>query len=94
MAAVLFYLLAGTLGGALYGWLRPARHALWGRLVTAYLILFLLYGGGSAAFYPLFISADTDYAKVPLWLLLAAWAALCFVLAPVYVFLFWLKNRA
>ena len=94
LAAVFFYAVAGTLGGALYGWLRPARSMLWGRLLTSYLILLLVYGGGSVAFYPLFISADPDFVNVPLPLMLVAWAALCILLAPVYVFLFWLKNRA
>ncbi len=93
LVAVFFYVLAGTFGGALYGWLRPARNVLWGRLLTAYLILFLVYGGGSIAFYPLFVSADQDLAKVPILLLVAVWALLCLVLAPVYVLLFWLKNR-
>src|SRR2546422_2676274 len=92
VAAVFFYVLAGTVGGALYGWLRPARNVLWGRLLTAYLILFLVYGGGSIAFYPLFVSVDQGVAKVPLLLLVAVWAVLCLLLSPVYVLLFWLQN--
>ncbi len=94
LAAVAFYFIAGTLGGALYGGLRPFRSKLWGRLLTAYLLLFLVYGGGSVAFYPLFVLADPEIRGVPVLLMVGVWAALCVVLAPVYVFLFWLRNRS
>ena len=94
VAAVAFYFIAGTLGGALYGWLRPFRSKLWGRLLTAYLILFLVYGGGTVAFYPLFVIADPEMRGVPLLLMVGAWAMLCVILAPVYVFFFWLRNRS
>ena len=94
LAAVAFYFIAGTLGGALYGWLRPARSRLWGRLLTAYLILFLIYGGGSVAFYPLFVLADPTIREVPVLLMVGVWAVFCLVLAPVYVLLLWLKNRS
>jgi hypothetical protein len=94
LAAVAFYVAAGTLGGALYGWLRPARRKLWGRLLTAYLILFLVYGGASVAFYPLFVLADPTIRGVPVLLMVGMWAVFCLGLAPVYVFLLWLRNRS
>ena len=94
LAAVACYFLAGTLGGALYGWLRPARSKLWGRLLTAYLVLFLVYGGGSVAFYPLFVLADPTIRAVPVLPMVGFWAVLCLGLAPVYVLVLWLKNRS
>ena len=94
LAAVAFYLIAGALGGAVYGWLRPARGKLWGRLLTAYLILFLVYGGGSVAFYPLFVLADPEIRDVPLLLMVGAWAVFCLALAPVYVFMLSLGKRS
>ena len=94
LAAVAFYFIAGTLGGALYGLLRPLRTKLWGRLLTAYLILFLVYGGSSIGFYPLFVVADPEIRQVPVLLMVEIWAVLCIILAPFYVFLFWLRNRS
>ena len=91
LAVIAFYFVAGVLGGALYGWLRTVRDRLWGRLLTAYLVLFLVYGGGTLAFMPLFRSLDTDFANVPVLFLMALWAVLCVLLAPIYVFM--LRGR-
>jgi hypothetical protein len=94
LTAVAFYFIAGTLGGALYGWLRLFRTKLWGRLLTAYLILFLVYGGGSMAFYPLFAATDPEIRRVPVLLMVGIWAVLSVILSPFYVLLFWLRNRS
>ena len=85
LAVIVFYFVAGAAGGALYGWLRPVRDRLWGRLLTAYLILFLVYGGGTLAFMPLFESLNPDSQHDPVLFLMAMWAVICIFLAPVYV---------
>jgi hypothetical protein len=86
---VLFYYCAGVLGGIVFGLLRPMRTQYLGKLLTAYLILFLVYGGGTAAFLP-FMNASSD-RPVPLRSILFLWAGLCALLAPVYVNVF--KQR-
>jgi hypothetical protein len=78
--AVAFYLVAGLLGGALYGLLSPIRHVYIGKYLTAYLILLLVYGGGTATIMPLL-----ERAPVPVGRLVGVWAVLCLFLAPVYV---------
>ena len=93
IAAIAFYFIAGVLGGALYGLLRPARDKLWGRLVTAYLLLFLVYGGGTLGFWPLFMSVDPTFKRVPVLLVVGVWAGLSLILAPAYVFMFWVRSR-
>ena len=80
--AVVFYLVAGVLGGALYGVLSPIRHLYLRKYLTAYLILLLVYGGGSAAVLPLL-----ETGPVPVPGLLLMWAILALFLAPVYVWL-------
>jgi hypothetical protein len=49
-------------------------------------ILYLVYGGGTIAFYPLMKSGGAR--SVPPVGLLLAWAVLCVALAPFYVKLF------
>ena len=93
VAAVAFYFVAGFLGGALYGFLRPIRDKFWGRLVTAYLLLFLVYGGGTLGFWPLFTLADPSFRQLSVLLMVGVWAVLSLVLAPVYVFVIWLRDR-
>ena len=80
--AVVFYLAAGVLGGALYGLLSPIRHVYVGKYLTAYLILLLVDGGGTATLLPLLESAP-----VPVGRLLVVWAVLWLFLAPVYVWI-------
>lgn len=87
---VVFYYVAGILGDALFGLLRPLQTRYTGKLLTAYLLLFLVYGGGTATFLPLWSKGDPH--PVPLRLLLAMWAVLCLVLAPIYVQVF--RNSA
>jgi hypothetical protein len=77
-----FYFGAGILGGALYGLLRPVQDRYWGQYLTAYLILFLVYGGGTATVLPLL---EPDSREVPLRVLLGLWAVICLLLAPLYV---------
>jgi len=77
--STMFYLAAGTLGGAIYGALTPLRDRYFGKVLTAYIILYLVYGGGSVAVLPLFMK-DVP----PLSLLLKVWAVICLVLAPLY----------
>ena len=81
--ASLFYVAAGALGGALYGALRPVQHRYWGRCLTAYLILLLVYGGGTVALLPLM--REPGEKPVPLSVILPLWAVICLVLAPIYV---------
>ena len=52
-----FYYSAGILGGAVFGLLRPWQHRRIGKLASAWVILYLVYGGGTIAFYPLAKSA-------------------------------------
>jgi hypothetical protein len=93
LAAVAFYFVAGFLGGALYGFLRPIRKKLWGRLVTAYLLLLLVYGGGTLGFWPLFTLADPSLRQLSVLLMVGVWAVVSLVLAPVYVLVLWLRDR-
>ena len=78
--ATAFYLAAGAAGGAVFGLLRPVQHRYWGRYLTAYLILFLVYGGATATILPL-----TDDEPVPVLPLLAIWAVICLAVAPICV---------
>lgn len=80
--ATLFYAVAGAAGGALFGLLRPLRRRYVGRLLTAYVILLLVYGGGTIAFWPV-ISDGAD--NPPLLGMLGLWALLCLIIAPLYV---------
>ena len=81
-----FYYSAGILGGAVYGLLRPWQHRRIGKLTSAWVILYLVYGGGTIAFYPL-VSSSAGRSMPPLGLLIA-WAVICAVLAPAYVKMF------
>lgn len=81
--AIAFYFGAGIAGGALFGLLRPIQHRYAGKLVTAYLLLFLVYGGGSVAMLPILTRDDPD--PVPPKILLTMWAVICLLLAPLYV---------
>ena len=79
--AVAFYLGAGVLGGMLYGILAPIRHLYLGKCLTAYLILLLVYAGGSAVVLPLVGEPRPDHV------IFTIWAILCLFLAPLYVWL-------
>jgi hypothetical protein len=81
LLAVVFYGVFGALGGALFGLLRPLARWYLGRVLIAYLLLLLVYGGGSVALYPL-IAMRPD--PPPLMGLLIIGALLCVVLAPLY----------
>jgi hypothetical protein len=83
---VAFYYGAGILGGAVFGLLRPWQHLRLGKLASAWVILYLVYGGGTIAFYPL-VKSDTGRSMPPLGLLVV-WAVLCAALAPAYVSIF------
>ena len=85
LVATAFYLVAGVLGGAVFGLLRPFRKGYIGRFVTAYVILLLVYAGGYFALWP-FIS-DTPGER-PSLDALGLWAVVCLVLPPLYVGLF------
>lgn len=77
--ATLFYLVAGAVSGLLFGALRPFRDRYWGKFLTAYLILFVVYGGGRVAVLPL-----VEENPVPLRIIIPL-ALMCLVLAPIYV---------
>ena len=82
---VAFYYVAGAVGGIVHGLLKPTRSRYLGKYLTAYLLLFLVYGGGTIAFFPMI---NVEAPRVPLRLLLTVWAFLCLVLAPIYVKMF------
>ena len=77
--SLLFYLGAAVLGGTVFGLLRPTRDRYWGRLLTAYLILFLVYGAGAVVLLPFLVEKP-----VPTRSLLIVMALACVVLAPIY----------
>jgi hypothetical protein len=78
-----YYCVAGAAGGAAFGLLRPMQHRYVGKFLTAYLILLLVYGGGTVVVLP---AMNEDGAKpVPVAALVGAWAVLCLILAPIYV---------
>jgi hypothetical protein len=79
---MVYYLVAGYLGGALFGLLRPLRNCYLGRVLIAYLLLVLVYGGGTVAFYPLIAQRPNPSSLAEL---LIAWAVLSLILAPIYV---------
>ena len=80
---IAYYFGAGAAGGAAFGLLRPMQHRYVGKFLTAYLILLLVYGGGTAVVLP---TMNEDGAKpVPVATLVGAWAVLCLILAPIYV---------
>lgn len=79
--ALVFYGVFGVLGGALLGLLRPLARWYPGRVLIAYLLLLLVYGGGSTALYPLIALRPNP---PPLVDLLVTGALLCVVLAPLY----------
>ena len=82
LAAIVFYLVAGAAGGAVYGALRPVQDRYYGRFLTAYLILWLVYGGATVAFWPVI---GRDSGRVTLPGMLAVWGVLAAVLAPIYL---------
>jgi len=85
LLATAFYWVVGAAGGALYGWLRPFRDRYVGKLLTAYLLLVLVYGGGTAAFWPVLPHTAGDLtlpAMLGVWLVFAA------LLAPMCVWFF------
>ena len=81
-----FYYVAGLVGGAIFGLLRRLRSRYVGRYLSAYLVLLLVYGGGTAVFYESMNRHDSD--PPPLLALVGIWALVCLVLAPFYVYLF------
>ena len=78
-----FYYSAGVTGGTLVGLLRPIQHRYVGRFITAFLTLFLVYGGCSLVFLPALNeeSANPVSAKF----MLVACALLSLIVAPLYV---------
>lgn len=80
LLAALFYCGAGALGGLIHSLLRPIQDRYWGQFLTAYLILFLVYGGGTTAFWPMMSGKG-----VSLGAMLLVWAVLCLLLAPIYI---------
>jgi hypothetical protein len=80
-----YYFGAGLAGGVLVGLLRPYQHHYWGKYLTAYLALLLVYGGGTAVFLPM-LTADAPGPSLTTMLL--GWAVVCVFLAPVYVRVF------
>ncbi len=78
--ATAFYLAAGLIGGIIFGLFRPLRDRYWGQFLTAYLILFLVYGGGTVAFLGLIENNGASLRT-----LLPVWAMICLALAPIYV---------
>jgi hypothetical protein len=78
-----FYFAAGAAGGAIVGLLAPIQHRYLGRLLTAYLVVYLVYGGATVAFWPL-LSADRGARGPSLVSMLGAWTVIALFVAPVY----------
>jgi len=78
-----FYFAAGAAGGALVGLLQPIQHRYLGRLLTAYLVVYLVYGGGTIAFWPM-ITADQGDRGPSLVEMLGFWTVLALFFAPMY----------
>ena len=78
-----FYVVAGLAGGALYGLLRPIQHHYAGKVITAYLLLLLVYGGAFATV--AWLIEPNEAAELPSMLKLLV--VLCIPLAPFYVYL-------
>ncbi len=81
-----FYYGAGIVGGATFGLLRPWQNRYVGRLASAWVVLYLVYGAGTVVFYPMIKSGAAG--PLPPRGLLIAWAVFCVILAPFYVKLF------
>ena len=81
-----FYYGAGIVGGAVFGLLRPWQDRYIGRLASAWVVLYLVYGGATIVFYPMI--KPNAASPLPPSGLLIAWAVLCVILAPFYVKLF------
>lgn len=54
LIALPFYFLTGTVGGALFGFMRPLRKRKWGRLLTAYILYLFVYWSGLLVLAPTF----------------------------------------
>ena len=80
---IAYYYAAGLIGGALFGLLEPWRTRYIGKFLTAYLLLFLVYGGVVVVFRPLF--DPPSERSLPLWFYLAGCAVFCLPFAPLYV---------
>jgi hypothetical protein len=80
---IALYFATGLVGGVVFGLLRPLTNRYAGKLFTAYLLLFLVYGGGTAVLLPLMNKGDST--PTPLGELLIVWAIICLPLAPAYV---------
>ena len=85
LLATAFYWVTGAAGGALYGWLRPLRDRYVGKLLTAYLLLVLVYGGGTAAFWPILPHTPGDLTLAGM---LVVWLVFAIPLAPMCVWIF------
>ena len=79
-----FYLIGGIGGGALVGLLRPLQDRYWGRLISAYLVLVLIYGGGTLTLLPMLVDADPSSVRGAA----AAWLVVSLIGAPIYVRIF------
>jgi hypothetical protein len=78
-----FYVVAALAGGALYGLLRPIQGRYVGKVITAYVLLLLVYGG---AFVTVAWLIEPEVAaELPSMLKLLV--VLCIPLAPLYVHL-------
>lgn len=78
-----FYFAAGAAGGALVGLLAPMQHRYLGRVLSAYLVVYLVYGGGTVAFLPL-LTAEGNERGISLPAMLGFIAVVSLFLAPVY----------
>lgn len=77
-----FYYIVGTVGGVAAGLMRPLTRYYVGRVVMAYVVLFIVYGGGTLALYSAFSKGESNPPSISG--LLLVWALICVVLAPIY----------
>jgi len=82
---VAYYYATGLVGGTVFGLLAPLRSRYVGKLVTAYVLVFPVYGGGTAAFWPMINADHPPSESLSLRTMLILWSVLSLFLAPIYV---------
>lgn len=83
--AILFYYAAGFVAGGAHGLLAPLRHRYLGRLLNAYLLLLVVYGGGMTAFLPMLSAGDDPADRATLGEIWGFIAVFALVLSPIAV---------
>ena len=85
---IAFYYAAGVLGGSVHGLLAPLRDRYVGKLLNAYLLLLIVYGGATTAFWPMFTADQDPGDPVTIGQMWLVWLVLALPLSPIYVKIF------